>query len=305
MGVLTSLKAIISRIKNLFAEKFRESPEWFYLILSLIAILLPSFLLPREIWGLLVGVLLLSIPIAFGIRWLRSREWRKFLSERLSKYIEVLKKREEVNYRNLDSKNIIDAFEKAPGCFYMSYKEVPESVLMEVREGKIERVSFPASRILEKLREMTAVRFVDVRTGMTSFFVVRSEDELIDEVAFDQIVTQVKAEAKMMHSVKSQVIDVPVWRVERKDEKEEMSRKIGLLFLISGVDIPIKIKEDVDTARDQDRIISDMELMKTMKQAAYDLQEGRREEYERALSRIAFRAHRRMEYARKREDIKE
>jgi hypothetical protein len=48
-----------------------------------------------------------------------------------------------------------------------------------------------------------------------------------------------------------------------------------------------------------------MELMKAMKQAAYDLQEGRRDEYERALSRIAFRAHRRMEHARRREDIKE
>jgi len=303
MGVLTSLKAKILRIKEL-PEKIREFPEWFYLIISLIAILLLSFTL-KEIWGLLAGLLFSLLAVALPTWWWLHSTWKKILSTRLSKYIDVLKKREEVNYRNLDSKNIIDAFEKAPGCFYFSYKEVPESVLAEVRDGKIERVSSPASRILEKLREMTAVRFVDVRTGMTSFFVIRSEDELINEVAFDQIVTQVKTEAKMMHSVKSQVIDIPIWRVEKKDEKEEMSRKIGLLFLISGVDIPIKIKEDVRVAREQDRIISDMELMKAMKQAAYDLQEGRRDEYERALSRIAFRAHRRMEHARRREDIKE
>jgi hypothetical protein len=89
------------------------------------------------------------------------------------------------------------------------------------------------------------------------------------------------------------------------ERHEKMERRIGLLFLISGVVIPLKIKEDVKVAKEQDRIISDMGLMKAVKQAAYDLQEGRRDGYEKALSRIAFRAHRRMESARKREDIKE
>jgi uncharacterized membrane protein YqjE len=253
-----------------------------------------------QIWGL-AGVTLFTFIIllvaAVAIYWYYRKKRREKL---ISKAISVLRKREEVNYRNLDSRNIIDAFEKAPGVFYPSYREVPEEILTEIRDGKIEKISGAASRLIEKLTEMTAQKFVDVRTGMTSFFVVRTEDELVEEAALDQIVTHVKRIAGMMHSVKSQVVDVPIWRLN-----EKMERRIGLLFLISGVDIPLKIKEDVKIAKEQDRIISDMELMKAVKQAAYDLQEGRRDEYEKALSRIAFRAHRRMESARKREDIKE
>jgi uncharacterized membrane protein YqjE len=253
-----------------------------------------------QIWGL-AGVTLFTFIIllvaAVAIYWYYRKKRREKL---ISKAISVLRKREEVNYRNLDSRNIIDAFEKAPGVFYPSYREVPEEILTEIRDGKIEKISGAASRLIEKLTEMTAQKFVDVRTGMTSFFVVRTEDELVEEAALDQIVTHVKRIAGMMHSVKSQVVDVPIWRLN-----EKMERRIGLLFLISGVDIPLKIKEDVKIAKEQDRIISDMELMKAVKQAAYDLQEGRRDEYEKALSRIAFRAHRRMERARKREDIKE
>jgi uncharacterized membrane protein YqjE len=253
-----------------------------------------------QIWGL-AGVTLFTFIIllvaAVAIYWYYRKKRREKL---ISKAISVLRKREEVNYRNLDSRNIIDAFEKAPGVFYPSYREVPEEILTEIKDGKIEKISGAASRLIEKLTEMTAQKFVDVRTGMTSFFVVRTEDELVEEAALDQIVTHVKRIAGMMHSVKSQVVDVPIWRLN-----EKMERRIGLLFLISGVDIPLKIKEDVKIAKEQDRIISDMELMKAVKQAAYDLQEGRRDEYEKALSRIAFRAHRRMESARKREDIKE
>jgi hypothetical protein len=253
-----------------------------------------------QIWGLVLvtlisaGILLLTAAIF----WYYYRKRRK--ENLISRAIKILRKREEVNYRNLDSRNIIDAFEKAPGVFYPSYREVPEEILTEIKDGKIEKISGAASRLIEKLTEMTAQKFVDVRTGMTSFFVVRTEDELVEEAALDQIVTHVKRIAGMMHSVKSQVVDVPIWRLN-----EKMERRIGLLFLISGVDIPLKIKEDVKVAKEQDRIISDMELMKAVKQAAYDLQEGRRDGYEKALSRIAFRAHRRMESARKREDIKE
>jgi hypothetical protein len=107
---------------------------------------------------------------------------RKRRNSLISKAGKVLGKREEVNYRNLDSKNIIDAFEKAPGIFYPSYREVPEDILVQRRDGKIEKVSGAASRLIEKLTEMASQRFVDVRTGMTSFFVVRAEDELVDEV---------------------------------------------------------------------------------------------------------------------------
>jgi hypothetical protein len=242
---------------------------------------------------LLSASLLLIMAAIFYYHYRRKRR-----NSLISKAGKVLGKREEVNYRNLDSKNIIDAFEKAPGIFYPSYREVPEDILVQRRDGKIEKVSGAASRLIEKLTEMASQRFVDVRTGMTSFFVVRAEDELVDEVALDQIVTHVKRNAQMMHSVKSQVIDVPIWRLN-----EEMERRIGLLFLISGVDIPEKIREDVRIAKEQDRIISDMELMKTIKQAAYELQEGRRDEYERALGRIARRAYTRMDHARTREDI--
>jgi hypothetical protein len=253
-----------------------------------------------QIWGL-AGVTLSTFIILLVAAVAIFLYYRKRRREKLiSKAISVLGKREEVNYRNLDSRNIIDAFEKAPGVFYPSYREVPEEILTEIKDGKIEKISGAASRLIEKLTEMTAQKFVDVRTGMTSFFVVRTEDELVEEAALDQIVTHVKRIAGMMHSVKSQVVDVPIWRLN-----EKMERRIGLLFLISGVDIPLKIKEDVKVAKEQDRIISDMELMKAVKQAAYDLQEGRRDGYEKALSRIAFRAHRRMESARKREDIKE
>jgi len=253
-----------------------------------------------QIWGL-AGVTLSTFIILLVAAVAIFLYYRKRRREKLiSKAISVLGKREEVNYRNLDSRNIIDAFEKAPGVFYPSYREVPEEILTEIKDGKIEKISGAASRLIEKLTEMTAQKFVDVRTGMTSFFVVRTEDELVEEAALDQIVTHVKRIAGMMHSVKSQVVDVPIWRLN-----EKMERRIGLLFLISGVDIPLKIKEDVKIAKEQDRIISDMELMKAVKQAAYDLQEGRRDGYEKALSRIAFRAHRRMESARKREDIKE
>jgi hypothetical protein len=253
-----------------------------------------------QIWGLVLVTL-----ISAGILLLTAAIFRYYYRKRrkenlISRAIKILRKREEVNYRNLDSRNIIDAFEKAPGVFYPSYREVPEEILTEIKDGKIEKISGAASRLIEKLTEMTAQKFVDVRTGMTSFFVVRTEDELVEEAALDQIVTHVKRIAGMMHSVKSQVVDVPIWRLN-----EKMERRIGLLFLISGVDIPLKIKEDVKVAKEQDRIISDMELMKAVKQAAYDLQEGRRDGYEKALSRIAFRAHRRMESARKREDIKE
>jgi|GEM_PF-3022185 hypothetical protein len=253
-----------------------------------------------QIWGLVLVTL-----ISAGILLLTAAIFRYYYRKRrkenlISRAIKILRKREEVNYRNLDSRNIIDAFEKAPGVFYPSYREVPEEILTEIKDGKIEKISGAASRLIEKLTEMTAQKFVDVRTGMTSFFVVRTEDELVEEAALDQIVTHVKRIAGMMHSVKSQVVDVPIWRLN-----EKMERRIGLLFLISGVDIPLKIKEDVKIAKEQDRIISDMELMKAVKQAAYDLQEGRRDGYEKALSRIAFRAHRRMESARKREDIKE
>ena len=269
----------------------------FLSICFLIFIWLGSFV---QIWGL-AGVTLSTFIILLVAAVAIFLYYRKRRREKLiSKAISVLRKREEVNYRNLDSRNIIDAFEKAPGVFYPSYREVPEEILTEIKDGKIEKISGAASRLIEKLTEMTAQKFVDVRTGMTSFFVVRTEDELVEEAALDQIVTHVKRIAGMMHSVKSQVVDVPIWRLN-----EKMERRIGLLFLISGVDIPLKIKEDVKVAKEQDRIISDMELMKAVKQAAYDLQEGRRDGYEKALSRIAFRAHRRMESARKREDIKE
>ena len=258
-------------------------------------ILLKWFIQP---WGLL-QIAIISASILFviaAVYWYLRRSRMKRLISRAAR---VLGKREEVTYRNLDSKNIIDAFEKAPGVFYPSYREIPEDILVEVRDGKIERVSGAASKLIERLKEMTMQRFVDVRTGMTSFFVVRTEDELVDEVALDQIVTHVKRDARMMHSVKSQVIDVPIWRLN-----EKMERRIGLLFLISGVDIPLKIREDVKIAKEQDRIICDMELMKTIKQAAYELQEGRREEYERAINEIAQRAYRRVDYSRTREDIR-
>jgi len=237
-----------------------------------------------------------AIPlVTAAILFLYYRKRRK--ENLISRAIKVLRKREEVNYRNLDSRNIIDAFEKAPGVFYPSYREVPEEILTEIKDGKIEKISGAASRLIEKLTEMTAQKFVDVRTGMTSFFVVRTEDELVEEAALDQIVTHVKRIAGMMHSVKSQVVDVPIWRLN-----EKMERRIGLLFLISGVDIPLKIREDVEIAREQDRIISDIDIMRETKKAAYDLQEGRKEEFRRNLDKIAFRTWRRLRSMRE-EDV--
>ncbi|MEM3372483.1 MAG: hypothetical protein QXO55_07730 [Candidatus Korarchaeum sp.] len=238
-----------------------------------------------------VFLLISFIPL---ILWLRrkSEERRRKVIDRAKA---VLKKREERSYRNLDSKNIIDAFEKAPGAFYAFYKEVPEEVLTLVKDGRISRITAPASRIMEKLTEMALGGFADLRTGMTSLFAVRSEDELLDETALDQIVVHVKRMAKEMHSVKSQVIDVPLWRLVSKENGEpSMRRYIGLLFLLSGIDIPEKIREDLRIAKEQDRIISDMEIMKLLKSAAYNLQEGKKREYTRDLKRIAFRTGRRL-----------
>lgn len=283
-----------------FDHPFIFSSLLFLLFTALSTLFLSYFLPFRVNWSLFVGSILSFATIVSLVLYIILYKRKKIRNEITSRAIRVLRKREEVNYRNLDSKNILDAFEKAPGAFYFSYREVPEEILVEIREGIIGRVGAPASRLIEKLSEMTASRCVDARTGMTSFFVVRSEDELVDEAAFDQIVVHVKREAKMMHSVKSQVIDVPIWRL---NEKGEMERRIGLLFLISGVDVPMKIREDVEIAREQNRIISDMELMKNLKQAAYDLQEEKKEEFEKAINRIAFMACRRLKSIERREEI--
>ncbi len=295
-GVISRLSSWIKNIPSKLLSFIYDHP-FIFLPLIFLAITAISIVLLRETLGLLIGSLLslLISVIISALAWYLRKVSRGTI---ISRAIRVLRKREEVNYRNLDSKNILDAFEKAPGAFYFSYREVPEEILVEIKEGRIEKVGASASRLIEKLTEMTAIRYVDIRTGMTSFFVVRSEDELIEEAAFDQIVVHVKREAKMMHSVKSQVIDVPIWRLN-----EKMERRIGLLFMVSGVDVPIKIREDAEIAREQDRIISDMEVMKGIKQAAYNLQEGKKEEFERDLGRIAFRACRRLKSIERREEI--
>jgi hypothetical protein len=182
------------------------------------------------IWGL-AGVTI-SVAILLGIAAVFLYYKKRRRENLISRAISVLKKREKMNYRNLDSRSIIDAFEKTSGVFYLSYEEIPESILVEIREEKIEKIKSAASRLTEKLTEMTAQKFVDVRTGTTSFFAVRTEDELVEEIALDQIVTLVKRIADMMHSVKYQVIDIPIWRLNGRIGLLE--RKIGLLLLISA-----------------------------------------------------------------------
>jgi len=296
--------------------RFYENPEILLPVLFLVSLLIlflvpitrgPSYLVPHEPWGLLYALGLFA-GLAFGLGllplwWILKKAFERFLSRAKR----VLQKKEEVSYANLDSRNILDAFEKAPGSFYFSYREADESLLMEVKEGKIERHPESPSRIRESLANALSTRTVDARSGMTSFFVIRTEDELVDRTAFDYIITYVKRESPQMHSVKGQVIDVPIWRVSEKPEvsmrekwrfwrfkrrekveEYKMDRKYGLLFTVSGVDVPGKIVDDVETAKKQVSILSNIESLRNLRGAEQRVKEHEEEEARKHCDKLAY-----------------
>jgi len=116
----------------------------------------------------------------------------------------------------------------------------------------------------------------------------------------------VKRESPQMHSVKGQVIDVPVWTVSDKPEvfvrergiwpfkrreevkKYKMERKYGLLFTVSGVDVPEKIREDVKIAKEQAGIISNIESLRNLKEAEKLVGEEKEDEARKRCDKMAY-----------------
>ncbi|MDK2372643.1 MAG: hypothetical protein QI197_04625 [Candidatus Korarchaeota archaeon] len=289
-----TLKSIYLGIRN-FLSLLRRN-----LVATIVSLLLILFLayylfiwLGTDLFtiSLIVGLPILVIAVAI-MAWHLKRESSYLYRMRrsLNRYVKLLKKGRESVYRNLDARNILDAFEKAPGIFYVLYGELNEGVITKEFEHKGVNYIIPdrsAERIMRHFvstLEGSKGAF-DYRTGLSSFFIIRTEDELIPPEAYDKVKVWIKGRAKMMHAAKDGEFDLPIWDVE----DEDIQRKMGLMMLISGIDIPKRIIRDCRMAREQYIILRRMESMKDVKKLAGSvLEDGDLDEQAEQLADTAY-----------------
>lgn len=271
------------------------------LLLALIAVILGALgLAVLALSGALFSLASIFpiIPLALGLYVL----YRELILNRLRKkraYIELyksmLQRPFETVYRNMDAENIRDAFTKGTGTFYILYREVDERNFYTM-ENEVEkrrgRISVVVKNVVKRIREAGAklMEFlegmlrslgmaVDWTTAMSGFFIARIEDELLDKSAFDMLKTYYKRISREVHAIKDGEFDLPLWEVvedsvEADGGKKKFFRtvrKVALLAVIAGIDVPNRVKRDLRTAIEQERVllrIDDMRKEKEMAKAA-------------------------------------
>ncbi len=268
-----SLRSIYIKTRGIFSllrENLAATVVFFLLLLYTFAYAI-RWLGTPFFWGaLLISAPFLVVAILILLDYMRKRSSElERMRRSLSRYIKLLRKGRESVYRNLDARNILDAFEKAPGIFYVLYGELKEDVITKdfehmgityiIPDRSAEKIMRHFVSTLEGSKEA-----FNYETGLSSFFIIRTEDELVPPEAYDKVKVWIKSRAKMMHAAKDGEFDLPIWDVEEGD----IQRKMGFMILISGIDIPKRIVRDCRMAREQYIILKRMQSMKDVKKLA-------------------------------------